>query len=171
MRPGDGRFECGHGAHGIRERNPSVTLATLASVHVELDFEWHEVGQVTIDAGMLRFPTVGYVPGIYRIDLGARLYIGEADRLQRRFQNYRTPGGDPATLRPNTNRRVNRAIATRLAAGEANVAVCTAVEITVDGRRSTLDLRGKTARLLVESAAATAARLAGYSLENLAAEK
>lgn len=91
--------------------------------------------------------------------------------MQRRFQNYRTPGGDPLTLRPNTNRRVNRAIAVRLAIGEAKIAVCTAADLTVDGRRSILDLRGKTAQLLVESAAATSARLAGYSLENLAAER
>lgn len=138
-------------------------------MHVEIDFEWHEIGEVAVDAGMLAFPRVGYVPGVYRIDLGGRLYIGEADRLQRRFQNYRTPGGDAATLRPNTNRRVNRAIVA--AGGEAKVSVCTEAEITVDGQRSKLDFRGKTARLLVENAAATTAQLAGYSLENLAAER
>ena len=140
-------------------------------MHIELLFEWSEVGGVVLDEGQLRFPAVGYVPGVYAIDLGDdRLYIGEADRLQRRFQHYRTPGGSPDTMRPNTNRRVNRAIAKRLAVGDVRVSICTAAEIVHFGRRSALDLRSKTSRLLVESAAVTTARLDGRMLENLAYE-
>ena len=140
-------------------------------MHIEVMFEWLEVGGVVLDEGQLRFPTVGYVPGVYAIDLGDnRMYIGEADRLQRRFQHYRTPGGSPDTLRPNTNRRVNRAITKRLATGDTRVSICTAADIIHLGRRSALDLRSKTSRLLIESAASTTARLDGLTLENLAYE-
>lgn len=140
-------------------------------MNIEISFEWIVVGEVLLDAGQLRFPIVGYVPGVYAFDLGdKRLYIGEADQLRRRFQHYRTPGGHSDTLRPNTNRRVNRAIVSRLASGEARVSICTAADIVHLGSRSALDLRSKTSRLLVESAAVTAARLDGFVLENLAYE-
>jgi hypothetical protein len=140
-------------------------------MHIEIYFEWLDVGGVVLEAAQLRFPVVGYVPGVYALDLGdKRMYVGEADQLQRRFQQYRTPGGSPDTLRPNTNRRVNRAIASRLSVGEVGVSVCKTADIIHLGRRSALDLRSKTSRLLVESAAVTAARLDGFVLENLAYE-
>ncbi|MGH9150901.1 MAG: hypothetical protein ACRD03_00525, partial [Acidimicrobiales bacterium] len=51
----------------------------------------------------------------------------------------------------------------------ARRAVCTITDahIEIDGAVSPLDLRYKAARLLVESAALTAATLAGQSVENL----
>ena len=138
-------------------------------MRTEIEFDWRHAGFVTLEREQLRFPAVGHVPGIYRIDLGeGTVYVGEADRLQRRFQHYRTPGGDPGTLKPNTNRRVNRAIAASLAVGTVSVAVCTETVVSIDGDRFPLNLAGKTERLLVESIAAVAAQRAGYRLENLA---
>ena len=70
-------------------------------MHIEIFYDWLVVDEVTLDGGRLKFPEVGYVPGIYAFDLGGkRMYIGEADRLQRRFQHYRTPGGSPDTPGP-----------------------------------------------------------------------
>jgi excinuclease UvrABC nuclease subunit len=40
--------------------------------------------------GNAAIPGCAELPGIYRFDLGDRVYIGEADRLRRRFQHYRT---------------------------------------------------------------------------------
>jgi len=47
---------------------------------------------MAIEAGKLSFPLAPEVPGIYRFDLGELVYVGETDRLRRRFQHYRTPG-------------------------------------------------------------------------------
>jgi hypothetical protein len=59
-------------------------------MRVEIEFDWRDAGEVTLEREQLRFRSVGYVPGIYRIDLGhGTMYVGEADRLQRRFQHYR----------------------------------------------------------------------------------
>lgn len=141
----------------------------VTTMHVDVEFRWRDAGRVTLEQGLLRFPAVGYVPGIYQFDFGeGSLYIGEADRLQRRLQNYRTPGGDPETLKPRTNRRVHRAIVARLNVGTVGVSVCTQASISIDGDRLQLNLAGKTERLMVESAATIAAQRAGYRLENLA---
>ena len=144
-------------------------LGTLLTMRTEIEFDWRNAGSVTLEREQLRFPSVGHVPGIYRIDLGeGTVYVGEADRLQRRFQHYRTTGGDPETLKPNTDRRVHRAIAASLTVGTVSVDVCTEADVSIDGDRFPLNLAGKTERLLVESTAAVAAQRAGYRLENLA---
>jgi hypothetical protein len=116
-----------------------------------------------VEAGKLRFPEVPESPGVYRFGLGQTVYIGEADRLRRRFQHYRTPGvGQPTNLRLN-------ALMLRLLGESSAVAVCTVTtaSIEVDGRGSLLDFRDKAARLLVENAALTAARMEGARVENL----
>ena len=74
-------------------------------MRVTVDFSWRDVGTIAAEGGRLRFPTVPDAPGIYRFDLGDRIYIGETDRLRRRFQHYRTPG-----LSQTTNVRLNAAI-------------------------------------------------------------
>ena len=77
------------------------------------------------------------VPGIYRFDLGDRVYVGEADRLRRRFQHYRTPGPSQAT-----NIRVNAAMLLILEAGRATpVSTGTEAQVDIDGAVSELDLR------------------------------
>lgn len=135
----------------------------MPPVRVTVDFAWRDVGAITVEAGRLRFPDVPESPGVYRFDLGQAVYIGEADRLRRRFQHYRTPGaGQPTNLRLN-------ALMLRLLGEGGAVAVCTVTtaSIEVDDQRSPLDFREKSARLLVENAALTAKRMAGGRVENL----
>ena len=55
-------------------------------MRVAVDFSWVDLGAVALDAGKLRFPQAPELPGIYRFNLGDRWYIGETDRLRRRFQ-------------------------------------------------------------------------------------
>lgn len=134
-----------------------------AGVRLTVDFSWREVGHIQAEVGKLQFPRVSETPGVYRFTLGRTIYIGEADRLRRRFQHYRTPGPTQTT-----NVRLNTLMLRLLEEGGV-VAVCivTSAWIEVEGRRSPLDLGHKAARLLIENAALTAARLGGASVENL----
>jgi hypothetical protein len=132
-------------------------------MRVVVEFAWREVGALRLESGRLRFPVVPDLPGVYRFDLSDRVYIGEADRLRRRFQHYRSPGARQAT-----NVRLNSLMLVLLGAGGTiKVWVITSARVDVDGHGEPLDLRHKVARLLVESAALTAARMAGQAVENL----
>lgn len=73
-------------------------------MRVSVIFSWSSLGPVGLDSGRLAFPRAPERPGIYRLDLGDRVYIGETDRLRRRFQHYRTPGPSQRT-----NVRLNKA--------------------------------------------------------------
>lgn len=132
-------------------------------MQVAVEFAWRDVGAFRVEAGKLRFPDVPESPGVYRFDLGQTVYIGETDRLRRRFQHYRSPGPTQST-----NIRLN-ALMLRLLGEGGTVTVCTVMTATVDvdGHRSPLDLTHKAARLLVENAALTAARMSGARVENL----
>ena len=132
-------------------------------MRVTVDFAWREIGHIRVEAGRLRFPEVPETRGVYRFDLGKTIYLGETDRLRRRFQHYRTPG-----VSQPTNVRLNSLMLRLLGEGSA-VSVCAVMSasIEVDGHSSPLDLREKAARLLVESAALTAARMEGLRVENL----
>lgn len=131
-------------------------------MHVAVEFSWRYRGEVRSD-GRLRFPDVPNAPGIYRFDFGQRVYLGETDRLRRRFQHYRTPG---PTQR--TNQRLN-ALMVQLLAGDHAIEVSTATEATIeiDGQHGPLDLGSRPARILVENAALVAALMAGEAVENL----
>jgi hypothetical protein len=136
-------------------------------VRVEIDFDWTEIGLIVLDWDRIRFPVAPDAPGIYRFDMyapnGHRIYIGETDRLRRRFQHYRTPG--PTQV---TNIRLNASIADLVGSdGRVTVSVITAARLTIDGVPKRLDLSYKPCRLLVENGALTAARAAGESVENL----
>jgi hypothetical protein len=83
--------------------------------------------------------------------------------LRRRFQHYRTPGPTQTT-----NIRLNAIITEVLAnAGTAEVSVVTDAIVEIEGMTTALDLTQKSARLLLESAALTQARLAGTPIVNL----
>ena len=132
-------------------------------MRVAVDFVWRSVGVLRLDAGKLRFPHVTDVPGVYRFDLGDRVYIGEADRMRRRFAHYRNPGPSQST-----NIRLNTVMLELLTGGgPIDVSVVTDATADVDGRTARLDLSHKAARLLVENAALTAERVAGRAVENL----
>lgn len=103
-------------------------------MRVAVEFNWRQVGWLRVEAGRLSFPDLPDVPGVYRFDLGERIYIGEADRLRRRFQHYRTPGPRQAT-----NLRLNALMLELLGASTAiEVSTVTAAEKSTAGRhRST----------------------------------
>jgi hypothetical protein len=104
---------------------------------------------------------------IYRFTLrmtdACTVYIGESDRLRRRFAHYRNPGPTQPT-----NRRLNTAMTALLeAGGSVSVSTSTAATIEVDGRRLQANLSGKASRLLVENAALLATQEGGVAVENL----
>jgi hypothetical protein len=131
---------------------------------------WQPAGQVGLVNGMLAFPKVPDAPGIYRFTLndaaGVRVYVGESERLPGRFQHYRTPGG--AGERQTTKFRLNQLMRGALSAdGQVTVEVAIQAEaLAADGTPVAIDLNQKTARLLAEHAAQTAARAAGCTLLN-----
>jgi hypothetical protein len=123
-------------------------------MRVVIEFEWRDLGGVQLESnGSLRFPTLPAEPGIYRfaISEAARtaVYIGEADNLRRRMQNYRTPGNSQPT-----NRRLNDELKRVLASGGAvGVSVMTAARLEMDADQALVNLRHKAYRVLVEHAA------------------
>lgn len=132
-------------------------------VRLSVKYSWRELGAICVDATKLVFPNAPETPGLYRFDFGDRMYVGETDRLRRRFQHYRTPGPTQTT-----NLRLNMIIAEVLAkSGTAEVSVVTDATVEIEGVTTALDLSRKSARLLIESAALTEARLAGTSVVNL----
>lgn len=136
-------------------------------MHVGVEFLWTPQGEITVEAGKLRFPDVADRPGVYRFALRApeasTTYIGEADRLRRRFLHYRNPG---PTQR--TNQRLNEAMTALLQAGGAvTLSTVTEATIEIDGQRLHADLSRKSCRLLVENAALVAAQEAGETVANL----
>lgn len=128
-----------------------------------VEFEWKLVGSVHVAASRLVFPPVSEQPGAYRFRLPDRVYVGETDRLTRRFQHYRTPGPTQTT-----NLRLNALLQHLLASGaQVGVDVVTTAFVEHDGERTELDLSHKPARLLVENTALTIERMAGRHVENL----
>lgn len=95
-------------------------------MRVAVMFSWSSLGDVGLDAGRLVFPRAPERPGIYRFDLGGGVYVGETDRLRRRFQHYRTLGPSQRT-----NLRLNQAIRDVLD-GKGRVAVSVVLEATID---------------------------------------
>lgn len=132
-------------------------------MNVTVSFNLSEIGQVLQQNGKLRFPMAPEKPGIYQFAIRDRIYVGETDRLRRRFQHYRTPGPSQQT-----NIRMNYSILTALNEGfEIMVSTIEQATINVDGINSPLDLSRKSGRLLVESAVLSAAHLRGQLVENL----
>ncbi len=133
------------------------------TVKVCVSFDFSQIGKVSQLDGKLHFPVVPEEPGIYQFAIRDRIYVGETDRLRRRFQHYRTPGPSQQT-----NIRMNYSILTALNEGfEIVVSTIEQATINVDGINSSLDLSRKSGRLLVESAVLSAAHLRGQLVENL----
>jgi hypothetical protein len=129
---------------------------------------WQPAGQIALVGAMLMFPRVPDAPGVYRFTMndaaGARIYVGESERLTRRFQHYRTPGG-PGERRT-TKFRLNQLMREALeAGGYVMVEVAIRAEAAAsDGTLVALDLNEKAVRRRAESAAQAAARAAGHIL-------
>lgn len=139
------------------------TSGMIRTMRVTLDFEWDEIGIVVLEGGNLRFPLAPNTPGIYRFGFGQTVYVGETDRLPRRFQHYRTPG----VSQPTNVRLKTRMIEHLALDGKVAVAIIDKGRIDIDGRHCPLDFSLKSTRLLFESAAIEVARSSGLKLENL----
>ena len=141
----------------------------MVAESMTVTWAWQPAGQVTLVAGSLVFPKVPRVPGIYRFTFlnaagaHAGVYVGETDRLPRRFQHYRTPGPSQQT-----NLRMNPIMFDALAqGGHIRVEISTQAEAAGnDGVQRPLDLSWKAARVLVEHAAEVAERIAGSGVIN-----
>lgn len=135
---------------------------------VEVQLGWKALGQVTLDdKGLLSFPPVGTVPGIYKFsvrdDGSTSVYIGETHSLRQRLhKNYRRP-----PKRATTSIWVNAWLSALLREGKrVDVAVVDETVVAVSGDAFAIDLRRKADRLLVENAAIAIARHAGERLRN-----
>jgi len=134
-----------------------------------VEFKWKNT--VTIELGpdgKLKFPNFPLDPGLYRLWLGgagqSSVYIGETDNLRRRASHYRNPGPSQRT-----NFRLNDRLRAHLAAGgKVEMAILTAADVEIEGRKLDLDLAQKAARRLIENAALVEAAASGANqVENL----
>ena len=120
-----------------------------------VNWSWQVLGQVSLADDMLIFPSAPAQPGVYRLTFRdahgmlTDVYVGESDRLPRRFQHYRTPGSDERL----TMHRMNRTMVSALiAGGQIDVEVVTSAQaIAGNGSPSALDLGWKAARVLVRA--------------------
>jgi len=141
-------------------------------MNYQIIFEWEPIGSVRIDAhGELEFPLgVPDKPGIYQLATNGEVYVGQSTSLRTRFSQYRTPGGSAATLKPNTNRHVNRWLIKKISADEpenVRAEICTKAEIAYEDKtRKQLDLKQVFNRMLVENLALHLGLRNGLALVN-----
>jgi len=143
---------------------PEKNLERKWNLDVHVVASSRDVGKVQIGIdGKLKFPQLSETPGSYCFTFGkssgeVTIYIGETEQLQRRFQQYRTPGPSQAT-----NLRINALMKEILnSQGEVRVSIIT----SASNNESHLDLRDKVARLMVEQAWILNAKAEGLKVEN-----
>jgi hypothetical protein len=123
-------------------------------VRLSIEFDWEEAGEIKLDtAGALRFPAISTDPGIYRFALSSAkrtsVYIGEADNLDLRMQQYRTP--DPSQP---TNFRLNSELRRVLAAGgQARAAFASRARLQINQKEVSFNLLSRGYRVLTQHAA------------------
>jgi hypothetical protein len=118
-----------------------------------IDIILDPLGNVHLDSiGDPVFPGATGAPGVYRFRFTRGewrgTYVGEAETMNRRFQQYRTPG-----VKQPTNIRIHDLIIATLNAG-GGVSVDAAYQgtLVIDGADVMLDMTSKAARVLAESA-------------------
>ena len=131
--------------------------------NITVQFNWSRLGAVTLDdERRLVFPVTPNEPGVYTLTIGNAAYIGEGVSLRRRWSGYRNPSSSQQT-----NMRMNPLLVAAASTEVVTVDVVTAASVVVDNKERQLDLKRKSARLLVESAAITMALARGIELHNL----
>jgi predicted GIY-YIG superfamily endonuclease len=134
---------------------------------VMVRWTWRRIGTLTVDqSGKLLFPPgTPAEPGIYRLLLSRAsrydAYIGETQNLRRRFSQYRNPGKSQAT-----NQHVNKLLLAELSQGNdviLEIAANHEAALSYGARViEVLDLTLKANRVLLERAAESSTRAAGY---------
>ena len=137
-------------------------------VDVTVALRWRRLGLVRLDLnGSLAFPSANEVPGLYRLRLlgtaPEQQYIGQTDKLRRRFGQFRAPG--PTQV---TNRRINRLLVEHLEAGGSASADVAAdgMAVSKDGAEIRVDLADKWTRRLLESAGVFTSVAEGHEVLN-----
>lgn len=135
---------------------------------VTIRFTWRSIGRVTLDEQTkLKFPHAPALPGVCRFDLaaagGRQVYIGETDRLDRRFQHYWTPGPTQGTII-----RLNRLMREiRHAGGTIEISIVSdEVSVSMNGGVKPARLAVHPDRMLLEHAAIYATRESRVALVN-----
>ena len=133
-----------------------------------MEYGWCHLGRLRRDqGGGLLFPSMGFVPVVYRFrlfDIGPEWhFFGEASEPRRRFQQYRTPGSGQRT-----DLRLNVLFREHLdSGGEVEIdTVADGVELASGGRPAPVDLNDAAMRSFVESAAILASVATGQALLN-----
>lgn len=136
----------------------------MEQLGIDVEASPQHAGAVELDMeGKLLFPLIENTPGIYKFVIhrspdSVSVYVGESDRLRRRFQQYRTPGPSQRT-----NIRLNDMFRSVLGTGGTiDVTVIT----TAEAAGEPLDLTRKFERVLVENAWLVVLKRSGIELEN-----
>ncbi len=132
-----------------------------APVHMHVNIQWTTAKPIDKLAGdKLKFGNIPEKPGVYRIRCEMpgrplRVYVGEAENLKNRIDNYgrpyKTAGG-----RVSPNRGINRRLVNVLRRKGAVARIQVATQATVNvgaGRTRRLKMTKEFHRLLVEAAA------------------
>ena len=141
-----------------------MSQATLSA-----SFEWVDLGEILLDdLGKPQFPRAPQRPGLYKFEFLngdiRSVYIGETDRLDRRFQHYRTPGPTQQT-----NIRLNALITETLRASGTKVTVQILTDgalIMLNSESTAADLTRKMVRVLLEQAALYRTDMLGLKIVN-----
>ena len=118
-----------------------------------LYLHWKPLGRIQLHAdGKLVFPKIDVMPGLYRIRIRQKgckekRYVGESDNLRRRFQNYRTPGGNQKT-----SIRINGLLKQALVQGaDISLSISTeSAQLKLCGQKLQADFSRKAVRRLFE---------------------
>lgn len=141
--------------------------AILTSVDIRAQFAEQDVGILELKEGKLVPPLLPDEPGVYLLrgaDVdGPYGYVGESDRLRRRWYQYGNPGPSQQT-----NIRINELLRNELAAAQAaRLSIACDLRLEIDGREVPVDLSRKAVRCLFENAWQVQLAESGYRLVNL----
>jgi hypothetical protein len=157
-RPADWREHSDRSVTILSEQTVGASGPALEpQIDVRVVLRWLEAARVVLDGdGMLSFPRVAAMPGLYRFarpgtvpNQRPSVYIGETNNLRRRMTGYRHPGPTQ-----DTNLRINALLRECLVGGGSiEVTTATAAIVYLSGEPTELDLNLKAGRLLAENAA------------------
>ena len=134
-------------------------------------FTWLSAGDLKLDREcQLVFPDVPQIPGIYRFeiesDTAVTEYIGNAIRLRRRFQLYRSRGRKPGKSNGTTTQLARHLLAALGEGHKVTLALIGHEALDHRGVRRELDFADSQYRVAVEAALIRHRRAAGFWVLN-----